>query len=258
MHKFHDTRDITSRPGKERSYRLVTDLLREHRDTSRSEFRFMSLPGRDWILENHLHREIPARVLHTGFERDENVILQGRVNVPRVTGEATVNGWRVVSEAALPNVRYFKTNRGRWLHLDVNDALTLTPSCFSGVSSREERLYWYQEWLRKFCLWDGVWLDYYSPPMDKIALALNNLHYHCNPELETIPVAVTLSKAHTYMKFNENLGALLQDKEMGRRAWLEFQLGGGNAFPNISFETLEWFEYNDTSPMCMILGLIKR
>lgn len=261
LHRFHETRATALRAGKQRMYNKIMQMVRSV--PGKYPLRFMSLPGMEWRVEHRMFKDIPRRIYHTGFERESQVMTRGVPFVPRSTASTQVTQWCKVHLDALPGIEYFKTNRARWIHLDVNDALTLTPAYFQAnpVISQIDA---YQWWLKKFCLWDSVWLDYFGPASDKMAKALNNLHWHCNPELDEIPVALTILKGREQVHTNSTMVGLLSTGGSGttsldRRTWMEHNLGGGDVFRNITFQTQEYFEYNDSgSTMCNIIGKIIR
>jgi len=261
-HTFYARRS-NEQTGKQRMYASVEQMIKEHISPDRL-MRFMSLPGRDWKFEHHIGQQFAnwhhKKTFLTGFEDHYEVMLQGAQNVPRSDNywELPSNpSWRKIERLG---VDYFKTNQSRWLHLDINHALTLTPDHFPGDTTAEKAASW-RWWMQKFCMWDAVWLDYCGTATDTMAKALNNLHIHCAPDRDEIPVAVTLLKGREQFRSQRTMqgfNALPDGDVLDRRKWLEYHLAGGCLYPNIRFKTLEYFEYRDTSPMCNILGLIQR
>lgn len=213
-------------------------------------FRFASLPGKFWryefSLQNALTKLYPGEVHFTGFERDANIMISGAPYVPRAKTKLLdrAAGFRDVN---VLDTMYFRTNCARWVNMCVNDALTLTPKHFAASRFKAEHLN--HEWfLKKFCQWHGVWLDYYGPASDKMGRALQNLHWHCHPLLSRIPVGVTVLKGRAHGMAGSQV-----------RPWLEAKLSGGGVFPGITFETMEYFEYADEGcTMANIIGFIVR
>jgi hypothetical protein len=260
LHKFHTTRSTTRREGKEAVYDAVTSMVLEHAPENRP-LKFMSLPGKYWQFETQLERAYREAynqpVLFTGFEYKEEVMLQGAVYTPRSYSASDNPKPAAFKEIVDIKTVYFSTNRARWVCMDVNTALTLDPS-FWHYLRRKDRVDNYNAWMHKFTMWDSVWIDYFGPACAPMGDALCNLHYHCNPELENIPVAVTIMFRREQVHRNEGMRAMFVDKGEGKRKWLEYHLAGGSKVKGITFETLDFIRYNDTSPMCTILGLIRR
>lgn len=251
QHDYYKANNITTiSAGKSQMYDAMESLiLNSVPGTTR--LRFMSLPGKFWRFELRLWMAYKKRfdkaVDFTGFERDQNVILSGAGYVPRSGNKH--HGFRKMNAL---RVDYFKTNAARWIGMDVNHALDLNNGLFSepelpkyemaelGVKNAME---W---WIKKFCQWDAVWLDYYGPVSERISTALTSLHWHCRPSAESIPVGVTVLKGREFSDM----------KVSNRKRWLEQRLGGACS---TEFKTVDYFEYNDGgSVMCNITGLILR
>lgn len=243
--------------GKRRMHDAVLDLIMRHA-SGEDGFRFMSLPGKFWTFESRLsmeyERRFDKRVYLTGFERDPSVIFSGTGYVPRCALSLELPLKPGFRKFYALGVEYFKTNRARWIRMDVNDALSLNNSFFH-LSEPRPKKDWYgydygmERWLAKFCLWDAAWLDYYGPASCKIAEALTNLHWHCNPKFDCIPVGVTMLKGREFS------GMKVKD----RQRWLASVLSGSGKFHGIEFKTTDYFEYSDgKATMCNILGVILR
>lgn len=256
QHQFYDKENLQEMSdGKARMYASMLRLILEHCDREH-HLKFLSMPGKFWRFELRLGLEWEKVANHaayfTGFERDYNVVLAGAGYVPRkfdTHGFKKPVGFRSIESL---RVQYFKTNRARFVAIDTNTALTLTPSMFrvpenadADWQTRGKSIH--QWWIEKFCQWNCVWLDYYGPCSKQIGDALSNLHWQCRPTESTIPVGVTVLKGREV------------DDVADRRAWLEKKLSGNGMFPGLSFDTLDYFEYSDGgSTMCNILGLIRR
>lgn len=253
-HPFYERNNLLQiDAGKQQMHDAVEELVLSNvpGDTT---LRFMSLPGKFWRFENRLKMAYKKRFegnsFFTGFERDPYVILGGGGYVPReLTATSRIKGFRAIESLS---TEYFKTNGARWLSMDVNAGLTLNNGLFrSNLLPRGEMkrmnvssaMEW---WLRKFCGWDAVWLDYFGPISQKIGEALTNLHWHCRPSLDVIPVAVSVLKGREFDDVS------ISD----RREWLSARLSANGL---VEFQTQEYFEYTDGgSTMCNILGKICR
>lgn len=246
-HAYYERNNLTHvSAGKLQMHNAVEEMILNHANPANT-LRFLSLPGKFWRFESRLLRTL-REVHFTGFESDHRVILSGAAYVPRDAADRhnpKRHGFRCIESLG---VEYFKTNRARWLSMDVNSALTLNDSLFwkigKGVESGDHscRMDWF---LKKFCGWDAAWLDYYGPASRKIGEALANLHFYCRQD--SIPVAVTILKGREIEAVTE------------RRNWLKHMLSGGGVWSGVSFKQLDYKEYSDGgSTMCNILGLIQR
>lgn len=251
-HQYSKTNNlIESGDGKLKMYDAVESLILNHANQD-VNLRFMSLPGKFWKFEmrlaNSWFEKNKKKVYFTAFERDYHVILSGAGYAPRSHNKFELPVHPGYREIEGLRVSYFKTNRCRWLNLDVNSALTLNDSMFK-MGMRSNRLNKYKTrmegWLHKFCRWDAIWLDYYGPASSEIGNALSNLHYHCR--FDSVPVAVTI------LKGRELPGFKVQD----RRQWLKEKLSGGGIWNFCEFNEVDYFEYSDgQSTMCNILGVL--
>lgn len=253
VHHYHKVNNALGMgDGKRKMYDAMEKLILKYAQPS-VNLRFMSLPGKFWRFEmrllNSWYRHHSKTVYFTAFERDENIILSGAGYAPHLSScnhtKLRHPGFR---KAESLGVTYFKTNRARWLHLDVNHALVLNDAMFIKKLSTVKELKHdtsMEWWLRKFCRWDAVWLDYYGPVSETIGKALPNIHYHCRQDC--VPVGVTVLK-----------GRELEDMKVpDRRRWLKDKLGGGGMWPHIEFKETDYFEYTDgESTMCNILGVL--
>jgi len=248
---WNKQRLVPEAPGKARMSDTVEQLIREYGPDA-DTLKFMSLPGKFWRFEYRLNIELrekyPDGILFTGFERDHKVILAGTGYAPRTKSTGRNSNPRTPGfrEFEALNTKYFRTNRARWLNMDINDALILSPKFFAPRSGNPQDCFnWF---LDKFCSWDACWIDYFSPATTKMGAALSNLHWHLNPEMDRVPVAVTIMKGRSTIRKGKDL-----------QGWLAVQLGGAGSFPSVSFRTLDYFEYNDSgATMVNIAGLIQR
>jgi len=254
QHHYFESNGIASATsGKIAMRESVKQLVLEYAQDDGDSLRFMSLPGKYWRFEFDLaysfEKSRRRPVYFTGFERDHNTMLAGAGYAPRYAGKFQR---QFILRSCFHRidglgVDYFKTNRARWLHLDVNAALTLNNACFHGefdtYHKRTGGQSWMEWWLKKFCAWDAVWLDYYGPVSTKMGAALANLYFHCRNAVT--PIAVTV------LKGRELPGESVPD----RKAWLCSRLASGIG---TKFECLNYHEHTETegATMCNLIGLL--
>ena len=247
-HRFHQRIVPLSTPdGKRKMHEAVASLVVNNLPTH-EHVKFACLPGKFWRFEFQLDVELrnhKKNAKFTGFERDSNVILSGAQYVPhdRNGPLPRVPGYRTMEALGM---MYFKTNKARWLNIDINLALSIRKEFFKAAAKTP--LDYRLVFARKFGMWDAAWFDYYSPCTQAVGDALSNLHWHMEPIGRSFPVAITVMKC----RGKGIAGSKVQ-------SWLEAKLGGGGVFPGIRFETSDYFEYSDSgATMSNILGRIIR
>ncbi len=251
-HPYYESNNFTSiTDGKSQMHDAVERLILNSECSSESKLRFMSMPGKFWRFEFRLMNQLLKRrdklIYVTGFERDENVILGGAGYVPHCMNTSEMPktpGFRCFNALG---VRYFKTNRARWINMDVTSALTLDDSFFRYKDAKDFiGKYGCNSamafWLKKFCGWDAAWLDFYGPVSESIGQALSRLYIHCRRDC--IPVAVTVLKGREFAGLNVS----------DRKAWLVDRLTSGYGTELVK---VEYFEYSEGgSTMCNLLGVL--
>ena len=189
--------DFLSRQ-KTQMYAKVSEFFRNAHEVSvHDEFHVCSLPADTWRFEQAYFREtkhLPAKVMFTGFEKNSDAFDRGIRNAPWAAYEHPVTSSMQKFEAL--NMEYFKTNRSRYLCMNIHDAVCATPKLFrpSLVATKPSARECCSEFFATFTAWDAVWLDFNGCLSESMMRILSNIGRCIRTGNEIIPVVVTVAK----------------------------------------------------------------
>ncbi len=191
---------------KEDMYSRVGEFFRyAHEVSVHEDFRVCTLPADTWRFERRYLSETAdcdARVLFTGFEQNSHVFNKGIRNAPWAPNEhPVISGMRAFEALGM---EYFKTNRSRYLRMNIHDAVCATPSLFyperviswgeshvSDNSRKPTAKEWRSRFFSKFMCWDAIWLDFNGCLSYPMLASLERLHRCVRFGNEIIPVVIT-------------------------------------------------------------------
>lgn len=191
---------------KEDMYSRVSEFFRyAHEVSMHEDFRICTLPADTWRFERRYFVETSnydARVLFTGFEQNNHVFNKGIRNAPWSSKEhPLVSGMR---EFEALGMEYYKTNRARYLRMNIHDAICATPALFDpnrvtswGESHSDDSRpkptakEWRSRFFSKFMCWDAVWLDFNGCLSYPMIASLERIHRCVRYGNEIIPIVVT-------------------------------------------------------------------
>lgn len=247
-----DSRAATVSAGKREMREKVLSMTLEHCSFgSDKTLNMITLPGPQWSMEHALFSATDQRARFVSFEKVNDLMHRGLVNVPRLMeGHRIDTEWDAFQPAG---IKYFRTSASKWVYMDVLDWCLLDGDDMLRHNVPHSGAF--DSWRNLFWGWDSMWLDFTSCLYRKMERALSRLpSLYSDEERDPVkPVALTVQKGRE----QPYTMAVLRDLNISRTEYIAFLL---DRKPGYSFEVTEEFEYTygDGVAMLNVLGVWKR